>query len=67
MTLSRKASLYEYYDPLSSPDPIKGKWKLEFIEGGPALPPAREIRRLVHGLIWEATNIKAFQEQQDIV
>ncbi len=28
---------------LSSPDPIKGKWKLEFIEGGPALPPASEI------------------------
>jgi len=38
-----KGRLYEYYDPLTSPAQVKGNWKIEFIEGGPALPPAREI------------------------
>jgi len=39
-----KGKLYEFYDALSSPAAIKGKWKIEFIEGGPALPPAKEIQ-----------------------
>jgi len=38
-----KGKLYEFYDPLSSPAEIKGNWKIEFIEGGPVLPPAKEI------------------------
>jgi hypothetical protein len=38
-----KGKLYDFYNPLSSPNVIKGNWKIEFTEGGPALPPAKEI------------------------
>ena len=39
-----KGKLYEYYEPLLTPAAIKGTWKVEFISGGPALPPAREVQ-----------------------
>ena len=39
-----KGKLYEYYEPLPTPAAIKGTWKVEFISGGPALPPAREVQ-----------------------
>jgi hypothetical protein len=38
-----KGKLFDFYDPLSSPNVITGNWKIEFTEGGPALPPSREI------------------------
>lgn len=39
-----KGNQYEFYDPLSTPAAIKGNWKIEFIEGGPVLPPPKEIQ-----------------------
>lgn len=34
----QKGKPYQYYDPVSAPAPVKGTWKVEFIEGGPSLP-----------------------------
>jgi len=42
--LKPEGKLYEFYDALSSPAVIKSNWKIEFIEGGPALPPVKEIQ-----------------------
>ena len=39
-----KGKQYEFYDSLSSSVAIKGNWRIEFIEGGPSLPPAGEIQ-----------------------
>lgn len=38
----QKGKLYQFYDPVSSPSPVAGTWKVEFIEGGPSLPRAAE-------------------------
>ncbi len=38
----QKGKPYQYYDPVSAPSPVNGTWKVEFIEGGPALPPSVE-------------------------
>ena len=38
---------YEFYAQTSSHVELKGKWKIEFIEGGPVLPAAKEISKLV--------------------
>ncbi len=35
-----KGKPYQFFDPLSVPSPVKGTWKVEFIEGGPSLPPS---------------------------
>ena len=44
LDLKSKDKLYEFYNPSSSPGVLKGNWKIEFIEGGPALPPSKEIQ-----------------------
>ena len=38
----QKGKPYQYYDPVSAPSPVKGTWKVEFIEGGPSLPRSVE-------------------------
>jgi hypothetical protein len=38
---------YLYYNPVSMPKEIPGPWKIEFIEGGPVLPPSAEIAKLI--------------------
>jgi hypothetical protein len=42
-----KGNPYIFYIPLSSPVEIQGIWKVDFIEGGPSLPDAKEISKLV--------------------
>ena len=37
---------YVFYDAISKPLEIKGTWKVDFIEGGPVLPPSSEIAAL---------------------
>ncbi len=34
----QKSKPYQFYDPVTSPSPVAGTWKVEFIEGGPVLP-----------------------------
>lgn len=34
----QKGKPYQFYDPVNSPSPVAGTWKVEFIEGGPVLP-----------------------------
>lgn len=38
---------YTFYDQASAPQEITGSWKVDFIEGGPALPDSKEINKLV--------------------
>ncbi len=37
---------YIYYEPSSAAVEIAGNWNVTFIEGGPSLPPAKEISKL---------------------
>jgi hypothetical protein len=37
---------YPYFDAVSAPEEITGIWKIDFIEGGPVLPPSRESGKL---------------------
>jgi len=41
-----KGNQYPFYDALSSPVEIKGNWKVDFIAGGPVLPPSVENAEL---------------------
>ena len=38
---------YIFYDPISDPLEITGNWKVDFIEGGPSLPPQKEVSELI--------------------
>lgn len=42
-----KGNKFIYYDPVSSAKEIAGKWKVDFIEGGPELPSSKEMATLV--------------------
>ena len=44
---SISAQTYLFFDKLSSGSEIKGRWKIDFISGGPVLPPPVETDRLV--------------------
>jgi len=37
---------YPFYDPASAPEEINGTWNVNFIKGGPELPPSHQIGRL---------------------
>lgn len=39
------APLFAYYKPAGDPIPLQGPWRLEFLSGGPALPPATTIKQ----------------------
>ncbi|MBN1107189.1 MAG: glycoside hydrolase family 2 protein [Bacteroidales bacterium] len=43
---TKKAAGYPFYDATSTAQEIPGKWKVEFVEGGPAMPPSVEISGL---------------------
>ena len=51
---------YEYYDPLAMPKEITGIWKVQFVEGGPALPAARHESRLVSWTGFGGDEVKNF-------
>ena len=37
---------YLFYDTISAMQELKGNWKVEFLEGGPELPPSKELTTL---------------------
>ncbi len=49
-----------YFEPVSSPAEIQGKWKVEFIEGGPELPASKEITKLVSWTEFGGDAVKNF-------
>jgi hypothetical protein len=51
---------YLYYNTVSELQEIKGKWKLDFIEGGPELPEAREIDNLISWTETGGVDVKNF-------
>jgi hypothetical protein len=55
-----KGKPYLFYDPLSMPREIAGRWNLAFIEGGPALPAPRDISRLGSWTISGGDDVKDF-------
>ena len=42
-----RGDLYSFFDPLTEPQEISGKWKIDFVEGGPELPATTEIAKLI--------------------
>jgi hypothetical protein len=48
-TYNKKVSgnIYPFYAPLASPTAITGNWTLDFLEGGPSLPPQKEVLKLI--------------------
>jgi hypothetical protein len=51
---------YLFYNTFSDPQEIKGKWKLEFTEGGPMLPEVREIDNLISWTETGGDDVKNF-------
>ncbi|GGB21419.1 glycosyl hydrolase [Puia dinghuensis] len=39
-------ALFAYYTPAGDPIAIEGDWRLEFLSGGPTLPPAATLKQL---------------------
>ena len=37
---------YPYFKPAGAAQPLSGEWSVNFVEGGPALPPARQLSEL---------------------
>lgn len=56
----QKGKPYQYYDPVSAPVPVKGTWKVEFIEGGPSLPAVVESEGPVSWTSLEGDEYKNF-------
>ena len=53
-------NLYSFYEELSAPGEISGKWKVEFTEGGPSLPETRVIDKLVSWTEFGGDQVKDF-------
>jgi hypothetical protein len=51
---------YLFYDPLASPVEIQGTWKIEFTDGGPLLPPSKEVQKLVSWTDFGSEDLKNF-------
>ncbi|MFH0841130.1 MAG: glycosyl hydrolase [Bacteroidota bacterium] len=51
---------YLYYNPNSMPGEIMGTWKVEFTGGGPVLPSASEITRLLSWTEFKEASLKDF-------
>ena len=43
---------WRYQTPAGQPVPVGGPWQVEFIEGGPTLPPAQTVERLTSWTEW---------------
>ena len=41
-----KGVAYDYYNPSGEPQPLNGSWKIDFIAGGPTLPPSTDVSQL---------------------
>jgi hypothetical protein len=55
-----KGKKYEYYDAILPAIEIKGKWKVDFIEGGPVLPNPVETEDLVSWTAFDGNEVKNF-------
>jgi len=51
---------YSYYDNISIAKEIPGTWKVEFIQGGPAMPAVSEIKKLISWTDFEDSSLKDF-------
>ncbi len=51
---------YLYFNPDAMPKEIAGTWKIEFIEGGPILPPASELTKLISWTGFSDASLKDF-------
>lgn len=51
---------YPFYDPLSTPNEIKGTWNVDFISGGPSLPSSKVIEKLVSWTEYGGEDVKNF-------
>ncbi len=51
---------YSYYDNISMAKEISGTWKVEFIQGGPALPAVSEIKKLISWTDFDESSLKNF-------
>ena len=54
----RTATMWTWYEPAGAPVALDGTWRIEFIKGGPALPPAITTRALAS---WTALGGEAAQ------
>ena len=51
---------YTFYDPLSSPNEISGIWRVDFIDGGPALPVSKEVSKLISWTEFGGEDVRNF-------
>jgi len=51
---------YKFWDLTSDKIPINGEWKVEFIEGGPMLPPSKTITNLTSITQFDGDDCKRF-------
>lgn len=51
---------YTFYDQVSTPQEIKGTWKVDFLEGGPTLPASQNVTRLVSWTEFGGEQVKDF-------
>jgi hypothetical protein len=59
-TTERTGNIYPFYQVLTQPSDIKGKWQIEFISGGPELPGKRHIEKLVSWTETGGEEVKSF-------
>ncbi len=51
---------YTFHEPVSRPEEIKGKWKVNFTEGGPVLPSSKETDKLSSWTEFGGDDVKNF-------
>lgn len=51
---------YYFYDPVTNSAEIAGSWKIEFLEGGPVLPSAKETEELISWTEFGGEDVKNF-------
>jgi hypothetical protein len=55
-----KGQKFIYYDHVNSPVKINGNWKVDFTEGGPVLPPSKEIVSLLSWTEFGGDDVRNF-------
>lgn len=55
-----RGPLYKYFETKGAPQPIKGAWSVSFVEGGPVLPLAVEIRELTSWTNFAGEDVEKF-------
>ena len=55
-----KGKPYLFFEPSSDPVEISGKWKVDFVSGGPTLPESKEVSNLVSWTDFGGDDLKNF-------